>query len=166
MKAPSLTLGIEEEYQIIDPATRELKSYITEILQGDKVILDEVKPELHQSMVEIGSKVCRAPSDLRNELEFLSPALAQSLQTAFHHRLLFHDFSNAFGMIGAYCGLALQDDALHFQVVQMAGRILDCWRSGGLSKGQAGAGSIQNAHRLIGQLPSGQVPMRKLSRGG
>jgi carboxylate-amine ligase len=68
MKAPSLTLGIEEEYQIIDPETRELRSYITEILQGDKVILDEVKPELHQSMVEIGSKVCRAPSDLRGEL--------------------------------------------------------------------------------------------------
>ena len=60
-EAPSLTLGIEEEYQIIDPETRELKSYITEILQGDKVILDEVKPELHQSMVEIGSKVCRTP---------------------------------------------------------------------------------------------------------
>src|SRR5262249_51798956 len=51
-----------------DPETRELRSYITEILQGDKVILDEVKPELHQSMVEIGSKVCRAPSDLRAEL--------------------------------------------------------------------------------------------------
>src|SRR4051812_8669561 len=68
MKAPSLTLGIEEEYQIIDPTTRELKSYITEILQGDRVILDEVKPELHQSMVEIGSKVCRSPSDLREEL--------------------------------------------------------------------------------------------------
>jgi carboxylate-amine ligase len=68
MKAPSLTLGIEEEYQIIDPETRELRSYITEILQGDKVILDEVKPELHQSMVEVGSRVCRAPSDLRSEL--------------------------------------------------------------------------------------------------
>jgi carboxylate-amine ligase len=68
MNAPSLTLGIEEEYQIIDPETRELKSYITEILSGDSMILDEVKPELHQSMVEIGSKVCRAPSDLRNEL--------------------------------------------------------------------------------------------------
>jgi len=68
MKAPSLTLGIEEEYQIIDPESRELKSYITEILKGDSMIMDEVKPELHQSMVEIGSKVCRAPSDLRNEL--------------------------------------------------------------------------------------------------
>ncbi len=68
MKAPSLTLGIEEEYQIIDPESRELKSYITEILAGDSMILDEVKPELHQSMVEIGSKVCRSPQELRGEL--------------------------------------------------------------------------------------------------
>ena len=68
MKAPSLTIGIEEEYQIIDPVTRELKSYITEILAGDHMILDEVKPELHQSMVEIGSKVCRTPADMRAEL--------------------------------------------------------------------------------------------------
>ncbi len=68
MKPPSLTLGIEEEYQIIDPSTRELRSYITEILQGDHVVLEEIKPELHQSMVEIGSKVCRTPSDVRNEL--------------------------------------------------------------------------------------------------
>ena len=68
MKAPSLTIGIEEEYQIIDPETRELRSYITEILAGDHMILDEVKPELHQSMVEIGSKVCRTPSELRGEL--------------------------------------------------------------------------------------------------
>jgi carboxylate-amine ligase len=68
MKAPSLTLGIEEEYQIIDPATRELKSYITEILNGDHMVLGEVKPELHQSMVEIGSQVCRTPAELRAEL--------------------------------------------------------------------------------------------------
>jgi carboxylate-amine ligase len=68
MKAPSLTLGIEEEYQIIDPQTRELKSYITEILSGDKLLLDEVKPELHQSMVEIGSRVCKTPQELREEL--------------------------------------------------------------------------------------------------
>src|SRR5207253_8372339 len=68
MKAPSLTLGIEEEYQIIDPVSRELRSYITEILNGDHLVLEEVKPELHQSMVEVGSKVCRSPADLRAEL--------------------------------------------------------------------------------------------------
>jgi carboxylate-amine ligase len=68
MKAPSLTIGIEEEYQVIDPVTCELKSYITEILQGDRVIMDEIKPELHQSMVEVGSKVCRTPGELRGEI--------------------------------------------------------------------------------------------------
>jgi carboxylate-amine ligase len=68
MKAPSLTLGIEEEYQIIDPESRELKSYITEILAGDSMMVAELKPELHQSMVEIGSKVCKSPSEVRDEL--------------------------------------------------------------------------------------------------
>jgi carboxylate-amine ligase len=68
MKAPSLTLGIEEEYQFIDPVTRELRSYITEILSGDHLLLEEVKPELHQSMVEIGTRVCQTPADVRGEL--------------------------------------------------------------------------------------------------
>ncbi len=51
MQAPSLTLGLEEEYQIIDPETRELRSYITKILEGDHVTIRELKPELHQSIV-------------------------------------------------------------------------------------------------------------------
>jgi carboxylate-amine ligase len=68
MKSPSLTIGIEEEYQIIDPQTRELKSYITEILQEDSVVLGEIKPELHQSMVEIGTSICHTPAEVRNEL--------------------------------------------------------------------------------------------------
>src|SRR6185437_9657146 len=68
MKAPSLTLGIEEEYQIIDPTTRELKSYITELLAGDHLVLAQVKPELHQSIVEVGTTVCRTPAEVRAEL--------------------------------------------------------------------------------------------------
>ncbi|MDZ4259227.1 MAG: carboxylate-amine ligase [Gemmatimonadales bacterium] len=68
MKPPSLTIGIEEEYQIIDPETRELRSYITEILQEDSVMLGEIKPELHQSMVEIGTSVCHTPAEVRTEL--------------------------------------------------------------------------------------------------
>ena len=77
MKAPSLTLGIEEEYQIIDPETRELRSYITEILSGDHLILEEVKPELHQSMVEIGTRVCRTPGEVRAELVRLRGAVME-----------------------------------------------------------------------------------------
>jgi carboxylate-amine ligase len=69
MKAPSLTIGIEEEYQIVDPQTRELRSYITQILEeGKLILLEQVKPELHQSMVEVGSSVCQTPAELRNEL--------------------------------------------------------------------------------------------------
>jgi glutamate---cysteine ligase / carboxylate-amine ligase len=69
MKAPSLTLGIEEEYQIIDPQTRELRSYITQILEEGRLILKEqVKPELHQSIVEVGSSVCQTPAELSTEL--------------------------------------------------------------------------------------------------
>jgi glutamate---cysteine ligase / carboxylate-amine ligase len=69
MRAPSLTIGIEEEYQIIDPTTRELRSYITEILKGESLELrEQVKPELHQSIVEIATKVCHTPSQTRSEL--------------------------------------------------------------------------------------------------
>jgi carboxylate-amine ligase len=68
MKPPSLTIGVEEEYQIIDPETRELRSYITEILEGDHLVLEQVKPELHQSIVEVGSAVCRTPAEVRAEL--------------------------------------------------------------------------------------------------
>jgi carboxylate-amine ligase len=71
MKEPSLTLGIEEEYQIIDPETRELRSYITELLEDDHMVLGEIKPELHQSIVEVGTNVCRTPDEVRNELRRL-----------------------------------------------------------------------------------------------
>ncbi|MBA2669844.1 MAG: carboxylate-amine ligase [Gemmatimonadetes bacterium] len=71
MRSPSLTIGIEEEYQIIDPQTRELRSYITEILGDEVLILGEVKPELHQSIVEIGTPICRTPAEAASELRRL-----------------------------------------------------------------------------------------------
>ncbi len=77
MKRPSLTLGIEEEYQIIDPETRALKSYITHFLDmGRQVILSrEIKPELHQSQVELGTHICHnvaeAYEELREQRKFI-----------------------------------------------------------------------------------------------
>ncbi len=59
MKDHIFTLGIEEEFQIIDPETRELRSHIQQILADGKMILKEqVKPELHQSIVELGTEIC------------------------------------------------------------------------------------------------------------
>jgi carboxylate-amine ligase len=71
MHPPSLTIGIEEEYQIIDPRTRELQSYITEILGEESLRMGEIKPELHQSIVEIGTRVCNTPADACAELKRL-----------------------------------------------------------------------------------------------
>ncbi|HJQ14353.1 MAG TPA: carboxylate-amine ligase [Anaerolineales bacterium] len=68
-ETPTFNIGIEEEYQIIDPQTRELKSYITEMLEAGKLTLrEQVKAELHQSIVEIGTKVCYTASEARDEL--------------------------------------------------------------------------------------------------
>jgi carboxylate-amine ligase len=72
MKRPSLSIGIEEEYQTIDPETRDLRSHIQmEILPKAKLkIAEQVKPEMHQAVVEVGTKVCRdireARKDMRN----------------------------------------------------------------------------------------------------
>ena len=76
MKAPSLTIGIEEEYQIIDPKTGELKSYITQILDDGKIMLKEqIKAELHQSMVEVGTEICKTPAEAKLELIKLRKAV-------------------------------------------------------------------------------------------
>jgi carboxylate-amine ligase len=78
MKPPSLTLGIEEEYQIIDPETRELRSYITEMLEeGQMVLREQMKPELHQSIVEVGTNVCQTPAEARAELVRLRRAIIE-----------------------------------------------------------------------------------------
>jgi len=60
MDIHDLTIGIEEEYQIIDAETRELTSYVSEFLdQGALIFRDQVKPEFLQSQIEVGSHVCR-----------------------------------------------------------------------------------------------------------
>lgn len=54
------TLGIEEEYMVIDPETRELKSHDQKlVLEGQKIIKDKVKAEMHQAVVEVGTDICR-----------------------------------------------------------------------------------------------------------
>src|SRR5262249_28822703 len=76
MQPPSLTIGIEEEYQIIDPETRELRSYITQMMEEGRMILrEQVKPELHQSVVEVGTNVCKTPAEARAELVRLRKAI-------------------------------------------------------------------------------------------
>ncbi|HKJ82328.1 MAG TPA: carboxylate-amine ligase [Ignavibacteriaceae bacterium] len=66
------TIGIEEEFQILDPETRELRSHIQQILEDGKSILKEsAKPEMHQSVVEMGTGVCGDIKQARKEVNEL-----------------------------------------------------------------------------------------------
>lgn len=77
MPVPPLTMGVEEEYQIIDPVTRNLKAYITEFIshnEQSEFNLD-LKPEFMQSQVEVGTHVCRNIREVRQELVRLRRAV-------------------------------------------------------------------------------------------
>src|SRR5262252_6553704 len=76
------TLGIEEEFQIIDPKTRELRSHIQQILADGKMVLKEhVKAEMHQSVVELGTEVCTDAGAARQQVIQLRSDLARVAQS-------------------------------------------------------------------------------------
>src|ERR1700751_1172241 len=78
MKNHTFTLGIEEEFAIIDPETRELRSHIHEILEGGKVTLKEqLNPEMHQSVVELGTEICDSIGCARDHVIALRTKLAE-----------------------------------------------------------------------------------------
>ncbi|HEV2828716.1 MAG TPA: carboxylate-amine ligase [Pyrinomonadaceae bacterium] len=63
------TLGIEEEFQIVDPQTRELRSHVSEFLEEGKMILGEqIKPEMIQSMIEVGTGICKNIQEARADI--------------------------------------------------------------------------------------------------
>jgi carboxylate-amine ligase len=67
--AQEFTIGIEEEFQIVDPETRDLRSHVSEILEQGRMMLGEqVKPEMHQCMVEVGTGICRDIHQAREDL--------------------------------------------------------------------------------------------------
>lgn len=77
-KDHTFTLGIEEEFAIVDPETRELRSHIQEILEGGKVVLKEqIKPEMHQSVVELGTEICQSIKHARTHVVDLRSKLAE-----------------------------------------------------------------------------------------
>jgi carboxylate-amine ligase len=63
------TLGVEEEFQIVDPSTWELRSHVSELLASSGAVLgDRMKRELHQSIVEVGTRICANAAELRDEI--------------------------------------------------------------------------------------------------
>jgi len=73
------TLGIEEEFQIVDPTTRELRSHVSEILEEGRMVLGEkIKPEMIQSMIEVGTGICHNIQEARTDITNLR-AIVSSL---------------------------------------------------------------------------------------
>ena len=71
------TLGIEEEYQVIDPETRELISHDQQIVSEAAKVLDEqVKAEMHQAVVEVGTNICKNITEARTEITYLRKSIS------------------------------------------------------------------------------------------
>lgn len=72
------TIGVEEEYMVIDPVTRELKSHEQKIVDGaQKILHDQVKAEMHQAVVEVGTAICRNTEEARKEITQLRKTVAE-----------------------------------------------------------------------------------------
>ena len=65
----AFTVGVEEEFQIVDPTTWELRSHVSELLASSAPAFgDQVKREMHQSIVEVGTKICSSIGELAEEI--------------------------------------------------------------------------------------------------
>ena len=72
------TLGIEEEYMVVDPQTRELKSHEQKIVsEGQKIIKDKVKAEMHQAVVEVGTDICQDINEAYHDVSTLRHTISQ-----------------------------------------------------------------------------------------
>jgi len=86
--AHRFTIGVEEEFQIIDPKTCELRSHVMQLVnEVSPSIQDQVKHEMHQSIVETGTKICENVGELRIEMhrtrgELIAAAERAGLQVA------------------------------------------------------------------------------------
>ncbi len=64
--AHRFTVGVEEEFQSVDPSTGELRSHVSELIAATSPGMGEqIKPKLHQSIVEIVTRIRENVEGLR-----------------------------------------------------------------------------------------------------
>ena len=78
LKEPSFSVGIEEEYLLVDRQTRDLASDPPEsfLERCQKVLAGQVSPEFLRSQVEVGTRVCKTLSEARDDLAHLRRTVA------------------------------------------------------------------------------------------
>jgi carboxylate-amine ligase len=66
---PTFTLGVEEEFQVIDLETREFKSQVQQYFNlGESRLKDEIRREMHQPVIEIGTPICANVAEARHQV--------------------------------------------------------------------------------------------------
>jgi glutamate---cysteine ligase / carboxylate-amine ligase len=72
-KGEPYTLGVEEEYMLLDGETLDLVQHVEAVLAAAEghELEPRVNPELMQSVLEIATPVCRTPADVERELRRL-----------------------------------------------------------------------------------------------
>jgi carboxylate-amine ligase len=78
-KEPPFTIGIEEEYLLVDKQTRDLAVEPPDELLAicEASIQGQVRHELMRSQIEIGTKVCHSIAEARHELASLRATVAE-----------------------------------------------------------------------------------------
>ncbi len=72
------TLGVEEEYMVVDPHTRELTSHDQKIVElASLVVKDSVKAEMHQAVVEVGTGICKDVGQAYEEIRGLRKLVSE-----------------------------------------------------------------------------------------
>src|SRR6476659_3270151 len=63
------TIGVEEEFQIVDPNTRDLRPHVEQMLaSGDEAMTENIKREMMQSMIETVTPICENIEQARDEV--------------------------------------------------------------------------------------------------
>lgn len=73
IQEPSFSIGIEEEYLLVDKESRDLKSEPPPALLAkcEEALRDQVSPEFLRSQIEVGTKVCKSVHEARDDLVHL-----------------------------------------------------------------------------------------------
>ena len=76
---PSFTIGIEEEYLLVDPETRDLikEPPASLMAECESELGDHVSPEFLKSQIEVQTGVCRSIAEARNDLAGLRGTVAR-----------------------------------------------------------------------------------------
>ena len=78
MREPAFTIGIEEEYLLVDKTTGDLVSEAPGDLMAacESALDDQVSPEFLQCQIEVGTRVCKTLADARADLVHLRGTIA------------------------------------------------------------------------------------------